>query len=76
MGRQNRQNSEIVWHQPDGAPVTCHDKIVVLNENLNDLRQECQDVMEDALLMGCDENQIREVLEDIIRSAKNPFKKK
>jgi len=75
MGRQNQQNSRIVWRQPDGAPVTCHDKIVVLNENLNDLRQECQDVMEDALLMGCDEQQIRDVLEDIIRSAKNPFKK-
>jgi len=76
MAQDNQKSQSIVWRQPDGAPVTCHDKIVVLNENLSDLRQECQDVMEDALLMGCDENQIREVLEEIIRSAKNPFKKR
>jgi len=64
-----------VWRQADGSPVTCQDKISVLNENLHDLQRECQDVMEDALLMGCDENQIREVLSDIILHLDNPFRK-
>ena len=65
----------IIWRQATGEPVTCFDKIVVLNDNLDSLKQECQDVLEDALLMGCDEAQIRAVLADILGSLENPFKK-
>ena len=73
---QTKQTKTIpIWLQSNGEPVSCYDKIAVLNENLNDLRQESQDVLEDALLMGCDESQVREVLEDIIRSLENPFQK-
>jgi len=75
MARRDHLKSDIVWRQPDGEVVSCEDKIIVLNENLEDIRQECQDAFEDAILMGCDETQIREVLETIIKSIDNPFKK-
>lgn len=64
-----------VWRQPDGKPVSCTEKIKVLNENLEEIRQAAQDAFEDALLMGCDETQIRSVLADMIHSLANPFKK-
>ena len=38
-----------------GAAVSCEEKIKVLNQNLEEIRQFCQDAFEDALLMGCDE---------------------
>ena len=63
----------ILWHQPDGTPLSCEEKILVLNDNLEVIRQECQDALEDAVLMGCDEKQVREVFEQIVKSVKNPF---
>ena len=63
----------VVWHQPDGAPVSCIDKLKVLNENLEEIRQFCQDALEDAVLMGCDEAQARDVMESLVRSIKNPY---
>lgn len=66
----------IVWRQPDGEPVSCEEKLVVLRENLDDIRQECQDALEDAVLMGCDETQVREVLDALVRSLINPYPQK
>ena len=63
----------VVWRQPDGAPVSCIDKLKVLNENLEEIRQFCQDALEDAVLMGCDEAQARDVMESLVRSIKNPY---
>ena len=69
------EESKIAWVQPDGTPVSCTDKIAVLNDNLSLLRQECQDVLEDAVLMGCDEQQIRDVLRGVVESIVSPYKK-
>lgn len=64
-----------VWRQPDGQPVSCVDKIKVLNENLTELQQMAQDALEDAILMGCDEAQVRDVLERLVGSLDNPYRK-
>ncbi len=74
MPRSN-QLQPISWRQPDGSPVSCAEKIALLNDNLSLLRQECQDVLEDALLMGCDEQQVRDVLHDVVNTITNPLKK-
>lgn len=67
--------SPIIWAQPDGSPVSCVEKIALLNDNLGLLKQECQDVLEDAVLMGCDEKQVREVLHDVVNEIINPLNK-
>ena len=64
-----------VWRQPDGQPVSCVDKIKVLNENLEELQQMAQDALEDAILMGADETQIRDVLQRLVGSLDNPYRK-
>jgi hypothetical protein len=64
-----------VWHTPEGEPVSCVEKIKVLNENLSELRDLAQDALEDGVLMGCDEAQLREVLTGIIASLVNPYPK-
>jgi hypothetical protein len=62
-----------VWRQPTGAPVSCVEKIKVLNDNFRELRQLAQDAFEDALLMECDEAQIRQVLHELVDSLHNPY---
>jgi hypothetical protein len=56
----------IIWRKPSGVPVACLEKIKVLNENHAELRQTVQDIMEDALLMGCSEAQIRAAMHALI----------
>jgi hypothetical protein len=61
-----KNESEIVWCKPGGAPVACVEKIKVLNENHAELRQMVRDTLEDALLLGCSEVHVREVLHRLI----------
>ncbi len=63
------------WLTPEGEPVSCVEKIKVLNENLEELRGLAQDALEDAVLMGCDEAQFRQVLHQLAEVLVNPYKK-
>lgn len=62
------------WRDPDGRPVSCVEKIKVLNENVAELRSLAQDALEDAILMGCDETQFRTALHEIVDALTNPYK--
>jgi hypothetical protein len=64
-----------VWRQPDGKPLSCVEKIKVLNENLAEIRQLAQDALEDGLLMGGSEKQLRSVLHELIDGLTNPYRK-
>ena len=64
-----------VWHTPEGEPVSCVEKIKVLNENLAELRGLAQDALEDAVLMGCDEAQVRQVLAQLMAGLVNPYRR-
>ena len=64
-----------VWRQPDGKPLSCVEKIKVLNENLAEIRQLAQDALEDGLLMGGSEDQLRLVLRELIDNLENPYRK-
>jgi hypothetical protein len=61
-----------VWQGPDGNPVSCLEKIKVLDQNLEEIRQLCADAVEDAVLMGCDPEQIRGVLRHLVESLEQP----
>ncbi len=65
---------KFVWRAPDGTPVSCYEKLKVLNENLEEIQAMCQDALEDAVLMGCDEAQVRKVLRNLIDDLDEPFK--
>lgn len=61
------------WQAPDGSPLSCVEKIKVLNDNFAELREIMQDAMEDALLMGCDEDQFRTVMQGLVDELHNPY---
>jgi len=64
-----------VWTTPGGEPVSCLEKIKVLNENLQEIQAMAQDALEDAVLMGADEAQLRAVLRQLADGLVNPYKK-
>ncbi|WP_120497050.1 hypothetical protein [Kiloniella sp. EL199] len=72
----DKSKSLTVWRQPDGEPLSCLEKIKVLNENLEEIRELSQDALEDAVLMGGDEGQLREVLKTIVDDLVNPYASK
>ena len=66
---------EPVWLSPEGEKLSCVEKIKMLNENIAELRQMAQDALEDAILMGGDERQLRRVLHALVDELVNPYKK-
>jgi hypothetical protein len=75
MGSKTDAWQGTVWRTQDGGVLSCVEKLKVLNDNFTELEQLCRDAFEDALLMGCEERQIRETLMQVITELKNPYKR-
>jgi len=69
----SRPLPETIWRSPDGEIVSCVEKLKVLRENLEEIQQLCQDALDDAVLMGCDERQFKQVLENLVQALENPY---
>ncbi len=67
------QDKPIIWRSPKGEIIACVEKNKVMSENLEEIRQICQDALEDAVLMGCDEHQVKAVLTELIAKLNNPY---
>jgi hypothetical protein len=57
---------QIIWRSPKGEIIACVEKNKVMSENLEEIRLTCQDALDDALLMGCDGQQVRQALIGLI----------
>jgi len=76
MGSPSKETTLLpTWLDSKGSAVGCSEKIKVLNENLIEIKEICEEALEDAVLMGCDEKQIREVLANIVANLPKPFSK-
>jgi hypothetical protein len=64
-----------VWRQSDGKPVSCLEKIKVLNQNIQEIENLCGDALEDGILMGCDADQIKAALHELIDGLAPPHAK-
>jgi hypothetical protein len=65
-----------VWRQSDGKPVSCLEKIKVLNQNIQEIESLCADALEDGVLMGCDADQIKAALHELIDALEAPHTRK
>ena len=64
-----------IWRRDDGSAVSCVEKIKVMRENFEEIKQIAQDAFEDGLLLEVSENQMREALHHFIDELINPYKK-
>lgn len=59
-------HSPRTWLTPTGEPVSCLEKLKVLEQNLQEFEEMALDILEDAALMGCDVEQVRTALTDLL----------
>ena len=64
-----------IWRRDDGSVVSCVEKIKVMRENFEEIKQIAQDAFEDGLLLEVNENQMREALHQLIDTLINPYSK-
>lgn len=63
------------WKRDDGSIVSCTEKVKVMAENFEELKQIAQDALEDGLLMEVSEKQMRDALHKLVDELINPYKK-
>ena len=61
------------WTSPAGDTIACTEKLKVLRENLEEIQQMCQDALDDAVLMGCDEGQFRAAVLEVVGALKSAY---
>lgn len=62
------------WKKPDGTTVSCTEKVKVLEENWQDIREALQDALDDAILMGCTESQFKAEYRRLVESLTTDYK--
>jgi hypothetical protein len=63
------------WLRNDKSVVSCTEKVKVMTENFDELKQVAQDALEDGLLMEVSETQMREALHKLVDELVNPYGK-
>ena len=61
------------WVRDDGSVVSCTEKVKVMTENFDELKQIAQDALEDGLLMEVSEAQMRKALHQLVDELINPY---
>jgi len=64
------------WVRDDNSIVACTEKIRVMKENFDEIKQITQDAFEDGLLMEVSDKQMREALHQLVDDLIDPYKKK
>ncbi len=62
------------WFKADGSTVACTEKVKVLEENWEEVKTLLQDVLDDAVLMGCTEEQVKREYKRLIDALRCGFK--
>ena len=64
------------WVRDDQSVISCTEKIKVMTENFDELKQLAQDAFEDGLLIEVSDQQMRDALHQMIDDLKNQLIKK
>ncbi len=73
---KKKDNRWPIWIRKDNSIVSCTEKIKVMKENFDELKQLAQDAFEDGLLMEVSDEQLKKTLHELVNELKNPLKKK
>ena len=66
---------KILWKTKDDEIVSCEEKVKVLNENYDEIKTIIQNSFDDAILMGCDEDDFKLKIVDLIKELEFSYKK-
>lgn len=58
----------LMWKYSNGNTISCTQELEMLNENYAELKQTLQDALDDAVLIGCSENEIKQIFVNLTKS--------
>ena len=69
------KGNQYIWKTKSKEIISCDEKLKILNENLIEIEILCQSAMDDAILMGCDEEDFKSKVIEVIKNSKFSFSK-
>ena len=70
-----KSNKWPTWVRDDQSVVSCTEKIKVMTENFDEIKEITQDAFEDGLLMEVSDEQMRQALHQMVDELHNTLKK-
>ena len=62
---KNRKPYPEFWESTDNKKISCKEKILVLNQNLDELQALIDQIYDEAILMGVKKKQIEEIIKSL-----------
>lgn len=62
-----------LWCTASGDRINCNEKIMVMEENLKEIKALLQDAIDDAVLMGCSEESFRKVYSEVVENLHSQY---
>ncbi len=70
------EDKEFLWIDKTKKVISCEETNKVLNENFSEISSIIQNSFDDAILIGCDENDFKRKLESLIKNLEFSIGKK
>ncbi|MEC8265529.1 MAG: hypothetical protein VX009_01805 [Pseudomonadota bacterium] len=62
----SKNKNQLLWYSKDKKIISCDETNKVLNENYEELRNLAQNIFDDAILIGCDEEDFKKKIKHLI----------
>ena len=62
----SKNKDQLLWYDKDKKVISCDETNKVLNENYDELKNLLQNIFDDAVLIGCDENDFKKKIQVLI----------
>jgi hypothetical protein len=72
----SKKINKFIWYSKDKKIISCDETNKVLNENHSEVQSLIQNAFDDAILMGCDEEDVKEKIINLVNNLEFSLGKK
>tara|TARA_B100000073_G_C23368956_1_gene426093 strand:+ start:108 stop:329 length:222 start_codon:yes stop_codon:yes gene_type:complete len=72
----SKKINKFIWYSKDRKIISCDETNKVLNENHSEVQSLIQNAFDDAILMGCDEEDVKEKIINLVNNLEFSLGKK
>jgi hypothetical protein len=62
----SKNKNQLLWYAKDNKIISCDETNKVLNENYEELKTLVQNIYDDAILIGCDEEDFKKKIKNLV----------
>ena len=63
-----------VWLDKNNKKISCKEKVKIIKTNINEFQEVLTDIIDEVVLIGVNEDQLKDVLLNIVKNSKNNLK--